>query len=310
MCTAIRYKNYFCRNMDFDTEYNEQFVFMPRNYLLTFRSAKSINRHYAVLGIGLQKEDYPLYFDAVNEKGLAMAGLNFPKEALYREPKANKENIASFEIIPFILSQAKTVTEAKELIKKINITNAAFSAKYPPSPLHWIIADKDSSIVIEASQKGLKIYRNPADVLTNSPTFDIQLFNLSNYSRISPKFEENSFSKKLSLTPYSLGMGGLGLPGDYSSMSRFVRACFLLHNTPKLEENEISAHCFRLLNSVAMPKGAVLCDSGEFEYTQYSCVADLERLNYKYITYNDLNIKSLSLSDFDIEQNRLISLNK
>lgn len=310
MCTAIRYGNYFCRNLDYYISYNEQFVFMPRNYPLHFRHRKSIYRHYAILGIGLEEEGFPLYFDAVNEKGLCMAGLNFPKDSLYREPKPQRENIASFEFIPSILSRCKTVGEAKELIKNINITNTPFSAQYPPSPLHWIIADKESSIVIESTKNGLKIHRNPTDVLTNCPSFDIQLFNLTNYSRISPKTEENTFSKKLTLSPYSFGMGGLGLPGDFSSNSRFVRACFLLHNSPKLKGDDGAAHSFRLLNSAAMPKGAVICDNGEFEYTQYSAVIDTETLTYNYTTYNDLNIKSLSLFDFDTEQNRLITLTK
>ena len=310
MCTAIRYGNCFCRNLDYYLSYNEQFVFMPRNYPFHFRHRKSIYRHYAILGIGIEAENFPLYFDAVNEKGLAMAGLNFPKDALYRDQKNQKENIASFEFIPYILSKCKSVSEARELIKNVNITNTPFSVQYPPAPLHWIVADKESSIVVESTKNSLKIHRNPTDILTNSPSFDVQLFNLTNYSRLSAKATENTFSKKLTLPPYSFGMGALGLPGDLSSCSRFVRACFFLHNSPLFKGEEAIAHSFKLLNSVAMPKGSVICENDEFEYTRYSAVIDTESLKYHYSTYNSFNVKSLSLFDFDTEQNRLISLEK
>ena len=310
MCTAIRYGNFFCRNLDYDICYNEKILFMPKHFSLRLRNGKSIREHYTVLGTGIESEGFPLFFDAFNEKGLCAAGLNFPKDAYYRDARSGMENIASFEFIPYILSRCDSVESAKEIIKRINVTNTPFSAQYPPSPLHWIFADKEKSVVVECTKNGFRLHRNPTDVLTNSPAFDIQLFNLKNYRFVSAAEGENRFSKRLTLTPYSLGMGGIGLPGDFSSASRFVRACFLLHNSPDLKEKEGLMHGFRLLNSVAMPKGAVITEADEYEYTQYSAVTDTKNLSYSYCTYGDINIKTLFLRDFEKEGTRLISLEK
>lgn len=307
MCTAVRYNNLFGRNFDLDIEYERNILFVGRNYPLKLRHRKGLSRHYAFMGMGLCTEDFPLCYDGVNEYGLACASLNFPLYAKYSLPKQAKENLASFEVIPYILSKCRNVSEAVEIIKKSNITNTSFSDQYPNSPLHWIIADKSSSVVLESTEKGMKLHKNKVDILTNSPGFDIHMLNLSNYMNLSCKPAKNTFSKKLKLSPYSFGMGSLGLPGDNSSMSRFVRAAFNLHNSPLFETKEESiAHFFRLLYSVAMTKGSVITPAGKEEYTQYSCCIDLENKKYIFTSYNELSAKAFSLSDFDIECRKII----
>ena len=128
-----------------------------------------------------------------------------------------KTNIAPFEIIPWILSQCASVSEALELLKDMNVVNIAFSDQLPNSDLHWMIADRKSCIVVESVREGLKIYDNPVGVMTNNPPFDKQLFTLNNYRHLSAKNPENTFSADLNLDEYSRGMGGIGLPGDLSS---------------------------------------------------------------------------------------------
>ena len=170
--------------------------------------------------------DYPLFYDATNEEGLSMAGLNFPENADFKPAKDGKTNVASFEFMLWILSQCESVSEVRQQCENLNLTDDAFSSDYPVSPLHWMISDSKESIVVEPVKDKVAIYDNPIGVLTNNPTFDKQLFNLNNYRHLSPKVSDNLFSKVLDLDVYSRGMGGIGLPGDLSSMSRFVKVAF------------------------------------------------------------------------------------
>ena len=258
MCTAITYTtkdNYFGRNLDLDFSYNETVTICPRNYPFSFRHQGENNSHFAMIGMATVVDDYPLFYEAVNEKGLGMAGLNFPDNANYQEVAEDKVNVASFEFIPWLLSQCESVAEVKELCKNLNITNEAFSSDFQPSPLHWLVADRHESIVLEPLAKGLKIYDNSTGVLTNNPTFDKQLFNLNNYRHLSPKVSENRFAKELELETYSRGMGGLGLPGDLSSMSRYVKVAFTKLNSVAEETEESSVNqFFHILKSVEQQK--------------------------------------------------------
>ena len=159
MCTAITYTtkdNYFGRNLDLDFSYNETVTICPRNYPFSFRHQGENNSHFAMIGMATVVDDYPLFYEAVNEKGLGMAGLNFPDNANYQEVAEDKVNVASFEFIPWLLSQCESVAEVKELCKNLNITNEAFSSDFQPSPLHWLVADRHESIVLEPLAKGLK----------------------------------------------------------------------------------------------------------------------------------------------------------
>ena len=236
MCTAITYKAddfYFGRTLDYEHSFGENIVITPRNFIFDFRDIGIMQKHYAIIGMAVVKNDYPLYFDAVNEKGLCVAGLNFVGNAFYDNPTPLKDNIAHFEFIPWILGQCSTIKEVYEKLENINISNIPFSQDLPTAKLHWIIADKSGSITVEAVKDGVKIYVNPVGVLTNNPTFPEQLFNLNNYMNLSTQPPKNKFHKALKLKPYSRGMGALGLPGDTSSASRFVRASFLKLNCQK-----------------------------------------------------------------------------
>ncbi len=117
-------------------------------------------------------------------------------------------------------------------MENLNISDEKFSAQLPPSPLHWIISDRNASIVVEVVEEGLDIYDNPVGVLTNNPPFDKQLFNLNNYMALSNRTPENTFGGNLDLATYSRGMGSIGLPGDVSSQSRFVKSSFCLKKIP------------------------------------------------------------------------------
>lgn len=210
MCTAATYKTndfYFGRTLDYEYSYMEEITITPRNYPFKFKEKETINTHYAIIGMAYVAEEYPLYYDAVNEKGLGIAGLNFVGNTYYNESIEGKDNIAQFEFIPWILSQCATTEEAKKLIEKINLTNIPFNSQLPLAQLHWIIADKDEAITVEAVQEGIKVYENPVGVLANNPPFDKQMFALNNYMNLSNKAPENKFASNLNLQKYSRGMG-------------------------------------------------------------------------------------------------------
>ena len=310
MCTAVTYKTndfYFGRTLDYEYSYMEEITITPRNYQFKFKEKAVINKHYAIIGMAYVAEDYPLYYDAINEKGLGIAGLNFVGNAHYNNPMEGKDNIAQFEFIPWILSQCATVKEAKELIEKINLTNIPFNSQLPLAQLHWIIADKDEAITVEAVKDGIKVYNNPVGVLTNNPPFEQQLFALNNYINLSTKTPENKFAENLELNRYSRGMGAIGLPGDLSSQSRFVRASFVKMNSVSAEgENESVSQFFHILNSVDQQRGCCELEDGKYEITIYTSCCNATKGIYYYTTYDNHQITAVDMNKEDLNIDKLI----
>ena len=312
MCTAITFKTndfYFGRNLDVERSYNERVVITPRNFEIKMRCVTALKTHYAIIGMATVINNFPLYFDATNETGLSMAGLNFPGNADYKPFKEEFNNITPFEFIPYILGRCKNIYEALEEVNKINLVDMNFSENLPLSPLHFIISDRTKSITVESVKNGLKIYENPVGVLTNNPTFDYHLMNLNNYSSLHEGKSENKFSNELKFKNYSLGLGALGLPGDFSSPSRFIKATFVKFKS-KLgsSEKESVNQFFHILNSVAMPKGCVLVRDGEYEYTRYSSCCNVDKGIYYYKTYDDFNIKKVELSSYNLDDMKLLEI--
>ncbi len=310
MCTAVTYKTkdfYFGRTLDYDFSFGEEVTVTPRNYPLVFRNTGTIKSHYALIGMAHVTENYPLYYDGINEKGLGMAGLNFVGNAYYNKTKPRSDNIAQFEFIPWILGQCASVKEAKDLLRKINITDTPFSKNLPVAQLHWIIADKNEAITVESVKEGLRIYDNPVGVLTNNPPFDEQIFQLNNYMHLSPKEPENHFSDKISLNAYSRGMGALGLPGDLSSGSRFVRASFIkLNSISGDSEEESVSQFFHILNSVDQQRGCCKVGNGKYEITIYTCCCNADKGIYYYTSYNNHQITAINMFHEQLDDTELI----
>ncbi len=303
MCTAISYKNYSGRNLDVVCGYGEKIIIVPRHYTFSFKKAESIDSHYATIGIGIVSNGYPLYFDAANEKGLYAAGLNYCGYAKYLQASEEKINLAPYELIPYLLSRCATVEEAEYELARINLSDIPHSQGMETANLHYFISDKKESIVAEPDANGLKVYKNPTGVLTNNPPFPIQIFNLNNYMHLTSEPPKNSFSPKLDLKRYSFGMGAIGLPGDLSSSSRFVRAAF--HRANSNGKGSLT-DILHLLSSVAMPEGSVKIGCG-FERTEYVSAVALDTLVYSYRTYDSPNIYSVGLFEEDITGKELIT---
>lgn len=311
MCTAISYQtgnHYFGRNLDLEFCYQETVTVTPRNFPLPFRKVKPLSTHYAIIGMAYVRDHYPLYYDATNEAGLSIAGLNFVGNADYKAFADGKDNIAPFELIPWLLGQCDSVAKVKELLSQTNLIHINFCKELPLSPLHWLIADRECCITVESVKEGLQIYDNPIGVLTNNPPFDMQLFALNNYMNLSPQPASNRFSKELSLNAYSRGMGAMGLPGDLSSQSRFIKAAFTkLNSVAGRSESESISQFFHILGSVAQQRGCVHVGDGKYEITQYSSCCNTDKGIYYYTTYENSRITAVDLYKEDLDGNRIIT---
>lgn len=299
MCTAATYKTknfYFGRTLDYEFSYGDEVTVTPRNFCFRFRHMGEVKTHYAMIGMAYVADDYPLYYDAVNEKGLGMAGLNFVGNAKYQDVQAGRENVAQFEFIPWILSQCATVLEARKALEKMNLVGTPYSGKLPCASLHWMIADKDAAIVVECVEDGLHVYDNPVGVLTNNPPFPVQMFMLNNYMHVSPSQPENHFAKELPLAAYSRGMGGLGLPGDLSSASRFAKVAFTkMHAISGESEAESVSQFFHILGSVEQQRGCCEVEPGKYEITIYTSCVNADKGIYYYTTYENHQIQAVDM---------------
>ena len=207
MCTSILYSpkdHYFGRNLDYEIAYGQKVVITPRNYEFEFTDLPAQKSHYAMIGVAALADNTPLYCDAINEKGLGVAGLSFAGQGKYFPEATNKKNIASFEFISYLLATYETVDQVKESLINANISNVSFAKNTPASELHWLVGDKTGkSIVVESDEKGLHVYDNPVNALTNAPLFPEQLTNLANYASVVPGEPDNSFLPGVNLKLYS-----------------------------------------------------------------------------------------------------------
>ncbi len=310
MCTALTYATedfYFGRTLDYERSFGEEVTLTPRRFPLTFRHTAGVDNHYAILGMASVAEGYPLYFDAMNEAGLCMAGLRFAGNAVYGRVDPARENVAVFELIPWVLGRCGSLAEARTALARMQLVDTPFSVDLPTAPLHWMIADRSGAIVVEAVAEGLRVYDNPVGVLTNNPPFPEQLSRLSDYMTLSPRDPVNCFSPALSLRPYSRGMGALGLPGDLSSASRFVRAAFVRANA-RSDDSEAGSvsQFFHILGAVEQPRCCCVLVDGEQEITLYTACCNATRGIYYYTTYDDHRITAVDMHREALDGERLV----
>ncbi len=296
MCTAISDGALFGRTLDLEYSFREKVVITPRNFTFHFVNEGNITARYAMIGVAHISRGVPLYYDAMNEAGLCIAALNFPDNAVYFKPRANAHNVASFELIPWLLSKCRSVNEARELLERTNITDDSFSAELKTTPLHFMISGKNGSITVESVAEGLKIHDNPFGVMTNSPPFEYHRTYVSNFMSLSSHPPENKLCPSVELSHYSRGMGAQGLPGDFSSPSRFVRAVFAkFQATSKIGKREEINRFFHVMDTVNIPLGCVKTEAGDDVFTVYTSCADMDGLCYYFTTYANREIRRIEL---------------
>jgi len=298
MCTALSYVadgHYFGRTLDLERSYDERVTVLPRQYPLSFRRLPPLPRHLAMVGVTAAFHP-TLFYDGVNEKGLCMAGLNFPGHARYFPPAQGVDTVMPYELIPWILGQCATVEEARRRLERVQLGDVPFSEDLPLTPLHWLVADARQAVVVESVADGLHVYDNPARVLTNNPPFPQQAFGLEALRNLSPWPPKTPFAPYLSDTPYSRGTGGVGLPGDWSSASRFLRAAFALTAADSGDAPQGAVkQTFHILDTVAVPRGAVRLEDGAPVITVYAAVCDAKRGEYYIRPYDSPQTLGVSL---------------
>ena len=310
MCTAVTYRtkdHYFGRNLDYEHGYQEAVTITPRDFPFHFRCLPPMEHHYAMIGMATVSDGYPLYYDATNEHGLSMAGLNFPHSAKYMPENPSKDNVTPFELILWIVGRCKTIKEAETKLSNANLVDIPFSEEFPLTPLHWFMADSERSVVIEQTEAGLQIFENPLGVLTNEPPFPFHMANLQNYLHVTNEEAVNRFAPSLPLKAYSRGMGAMGLPGDLSSASRFVKAAFTrLNSVSEDTESAGISQVFHILGSVAQQKGCVKIGN-LYEKTIYTSCCNTTKGIYYYTTYENSQITGVKLQGIHLDSKELVS---
>jgi len=305
MCTSVGLhldKFYFGRNLDLEYDFGDGVAFMPRSYPIKLRCGEVISRHFAIFGMGIIKDNFPLFADACNERGVCIAGLNFNGSAHYSKFTAGEKiNLASFELIPYLLAKHGTAKAARDEFLKINLVDVPFNDNIPNTPLHFHLADKDNSYTLEFTSEGAMAYENPYNVLTNNPIFPFHDENAKLYMHLSTKQPTDTEN-------FTGGVGAIGLPGDYTSPSRFVKAAWLAKAQNGHTELSVP-DVFSTLMSVAPPRAAVITASEEAHFTRYTACIDTENLEYYYRTYDSLNTKKASVRDELFDTDTVILLN-
>ncbi|SHH37418.1 choloylglycine hydrolase [Clostridium collagenovorans DSM 3089] len=310
MCTALSIQSkegkcFFGRNMDLAYNFNQSVMIIPRNYKYEDKvTGNMVTNKRAIIGMGTVIDNHPAMADAMNENGLACAGLNFDGYAYFEEePILGKLNIAPYDFIQWVLSNHETVEEVKKEIKNLELVNIPINKNTPVSKLHWMISDKSGkSIVVEKTKNNFSVYDNPVGVMANNPTFDWHLTNLNEYMNITPtQPRETKWSEK-NLKALGVGAGTLGIPGDFASVSRFIRIAYIRANMPSVEGDKKSiSQFFNMLDYVKMVRGGVITEEGIEDSTIYSSCMDQEKGIYYYRTYDNNRINAVDMTKEELE---------
>ena len=312
MCTAVRFNGakgemFFGRNLDWANGYGEKVVITPREFKYQSAFLGEMGGA-AVIGMGIVAEGVPLYFDCANEHGLAVAGLNFPGYAAYAaEAVDGKTNVAAYEFPLWVTLNFKTVDEALKALKDVAIVAKPINEQYSVSQLHWMIGDKERSIVVEYTERGMEIFENDVDILTNQPGYGWHKENLRNYMNLSPQMPKEIEWNKAKMTAFGSGSLMRGIPGGFYSTDRFIRVAYLNTHYP-VQSNEATnvSRLFHTLTGVAMIDGAAAMTDGRFEKTIYTGGYSSATQTYYYNTYEDFAIKSVAMKDYNLDSSELI----
>ncbi len=327
-CTAMVFRaqdgtGIYARTMEWGaSDLKSELVLVPRN--MTFKSALGAGQTGMVWNnpygfVGVNAAGLPYATDGMNEEGLTVGVLFFPGFAEFQQPSAAQQSttISSVDLANYLLGNFKTTEEVRQAIPKIRVVrNADIEKEFgTPLPLHHIVTDATgASIVIEYTKNGtLAIFENKVGVLTNSPSYDWHLLNLRNYANLTPLgVAANRNINGVSLAPFGAGSGMLGLPGDFTPPSRFIRAVAFVNSMEPVEDaaQAVSAAA-TMLNNFDIPKGLVREGSSAEDYhlgyTQWSVIADTSNRVYYYWTMYDRRIRSVDFAKLDFNAKNVSS---
>ncbi len=304
MCTAMTLQSqsnevFFGRTMDFSHDIIPQLYVVPKSYEWNSNlNDKQFKNSYRFIGLGQELDGILGFFDGVNEKGFAAAALYFAGYAKYDTIiHKNSEPIASIDFLHYILGRCASVKELPYLLRSITIIGTPDPVTKTIAPLHWIVADRSGACaVIESTDRGLELIYNPIGVMSNSPDFQWHMTNLRNYIEVSPTQTEEVCWCNIRLTPFGQSAGTVSLPGGFTSPERFVRTAYLKAHLPiPKDSSEAIVDFFHIMESVSIPKGAVITNRNTYDYTKYIAFINISTCEYFYKTYDDINVKTASL---------------
>ncbi|HDR7993039.1 TPA: choloylglycine hydrolase [Bacillus cereus] len=313
MCTSLTLQtkngqHLFARTMDFTLDFNQEVIIVPRRYQWNNITGETIKAKQAVVGMGINHQGRVILADGVNESGMTCATLYFPGFATYSNSiDDNKTNLAPFDFVAWSLTQFNSVEELKKSVDSIFFLDVPLSVLGVTPPLHWILADKwGECIVLEPTIEGLKMYDNPLGVMTNSPEFNWHLQNLRQYIGLQSQPYAPTQWGDVPLSAFGQGSGSMGLPGDFTPPSRFVRAAYNKQNIQEVdnEEEGISA-IFHILSNCELPKGEVITEEGTIDNTIYTSAMCMESGIYYYHTYDCRQIIAIHLFNENLDTDEI-----
>lgn len=263
------------------------------------KTGKQWTSKYAYFGIDAYKQD--LVIDGLNDQGLSMGMLWYPP-AVYQtiSEKDGANAVSIFDLGFYILGNFKTVAEVEHDLQSTKVWGAA-NPKWPLNPsVHLALHDATGkNLVVEFLDGQIICHDNPNSVLTNTPDFPWHITNLSNYISLTPDTPTPLHVKGAIISPNGQGGGFVGIPGDWTPPSRFVRtSCMLAYADPAKTTNDGLIQAQHMLNAVDIPKGDVRDKStGYSDYTQWALVKDLKNKKLYYRSYENLSLRSLDLKE-------------
>lgn len=305
MCTSMTFRTkeneiFLGRTMDFSYDIQPQFYVTPTEFIwMNSANNLAMKDTYRFIGLGQELDGLLVFFDGVNEHGFAAATLYFAGYAQYDTFTASSSTvqIPSFDFLHYILGNCASIMDLERILHNVSIMGVMDPVTHSIAPLHWIATDRSGRcVVIELTDRGLELIENPIGVMTNSPNFEWHLTNLRNYIEASPVQTPTATWDSVVLTPFGQGGGTIPLPGGYTSPERFVRVAYLKSNVPEANDaTEAIISCFHILESVTIPKGAILTNKNTFDYTKYTAFINTKTCEYHYKAYDDLEVHTVSL---------------
>jgi choloylglycine hydrolase len=325
-CTGIRLTAQdgtvvHARTLEFAIDLHSDVLMVPRGFARTGTTPdgkEGLKWKAKYASVGLNGVGLPVLFDGLNEKGLAAGMFYFPTSAGYMPYTAADagKTIAQWEVGSWILENFASVEEVKANIGKIVVPAVVFGGWGFAPEAHYIVHDASGkSIVIEYVGGKLTVYNNPLGVITNSPAFDWQMTNLRNYLNFSMTNAPPVKLGSVTLEPFGQGSGMLGLPGDFTPPSRFVRAVAFSHSVlPSKTGHDAVLEAFHVLNQFDIPKGAAREHEKDAhgnvmaDYTLWTAASDLKKKQYYFRTYDNSQIRMLDLMKMDLDAKDIVKM--
>ncbi len=318
MCTAFTLRTrqgetFFGRNMDFSYVIKPHLYIIPKNFEWdNSLNMEKIQDIYCFIGIGQELDGDLGFFDGVNEMGFAAAALYFAGYAQYDtiQDSRYRKQIPSIDFLHYILGRCADVDDLRQLLKNLSIVGVEDPVTQTVAPLHWMAVDRSGEcVVIEQTERGMEVMANPIGVMANSPDYQWHKTNLRNYMEASPYQSEEDIWGNVRLIPFGQAGGTQTLPGGYTSPERFVRTAYLKSFIPIPQSRmEGVVSCFHVMESVSIPKGAVVTSRNSYDYTKYTAFINTATCEYFFKTYDNIQVRMASLFENWAQSPELVNL--